>query len=92
MSNNVSKSNIIDYPLPETPLKNSNTKNPTKLWCGGRIRFNIIFNLLVIIIAGIPFFIPTYITFAMNAFYACSWVIFVILAIYTHNKIRKFLK
>ena len=57
------------------------------LCAGGRFRFNVLFAIIPIAIAVLPFLVPLYVTFAINAFYAIQFIIFLIFATITHCKI-----
>ena len=67
-------------------------KKEVKVFCNGRIRWNLLINFIIVGITILPFFVPEYITLAVNVYYALFWVIFVILAARTQYKISKCMK
>ena len=78
---------IISQALPAQDSSKSKSA-PHKLTCGGRMRYNIFLNALVVGIVASPFFIPTIATLAINSYFALLWVCFLIFATVTQCKIR----
>ena len=82
---------IISEALP-TKDASKQRSSPHKLTCGGRMRYNIILNALIVGLVASPFFIPTIATLAINSYFAFLWVCFLILATITQCKIRSTLQ
>lgn len=68
------------------------TFNKGKLFLQGRLRWNILINILVITIFILPFFVPILVTFILNAYFLINWCIFLLIAVYKHFKIHKTFK
>lgn len=84
---------IITEKLAIDESKNkAKTFNKEKLFLQGRLRWNILINILVITIFILPFFVPILVTFILNAYFLINWCIFLLIAAYKHFKIHKTLK
>ncbi|CAD8133593.1 unnamed protein product [Paramecium octaurelia] len=82
---------LISSELPENPIATKMTLKEDKT-CGGRFRWNLIINALMIAMAAFPFYIPLEATLGVNCFYASLWLLFTFLAANTLTKIHRTIK
>ncbi|CAD8144922.1 unnamed protein product [Paramecium pentaurelia] len=88
---NQSQRVVICSELPENPIATKMTQKEDRT-CGGRFRWNLIINGIIIIMAAFPFYLPLEATLGINCFYASLWMIFTILAALTQSKIHQTMK
>ncbi|CAD8191165.1 unnamed protein product [Paramecium octaurelia] len=92
---NQSQRLLISSELPENPIATKMTLKEDKT-CGGRFRWNLVINAIMIAMAAFPFYLPLEATLGVNCFYASLWLLFTCLAannLFTiHNTIRKVTK
>ncbi|CAD8211648.1 unnamed protein product [Paramecium octaurelia] len=82
---------IFSNELPENPMATKMTLKQDKT-CGGRLRWNLIINVVMIAMAGFPFYLPLEATLGVNCFYALLWILFIFLAANTQSKIHQTMK
>jgi hypothetical protein len=61
----------------------------THLRFKGRIRWNILINVIVLGIMAIPFVTPLLVTFIVNCYFMFIWIIFILCATIKHFRIHK---
>ncbi|CAK78300.1 unnamed protein product (macronuclear) [Paramecium tetraurelia] len=88
---NQGKRLIISSELPENPIATKMTLKEDKT-CGGRFRWNLVINAIMIAMAAFPFYIPLEATLGVNCFYASLWLLFTFLAASTLTKIHSTIK
>jgi hypothetical protein len=55
----------------------------------GRLRWNLLINVIVLVIMAIPFFSPLLVTFIFNAYFLFLWLIFIVTATVKHFRIHR---
>ena len=84
---------VIKERLPIDEAKNDlKTSSKQDLFLQGRLRWNILINILVITVFVLPFFVPLLVTFILNAYFLLNWFLFLVIAIVKHFKILRTLK
>lgn len=76
---------ILTKPIP--PLDPNKINKHFNLFCGGRLRFTLIFPIVSLMIFSLPFFIPLLGTFFLNLFYSAQMIIVLLMATLTYYKI-----
>ncbi|CAK92135.1 unnamed protein product (macronuclear) [Paramecium tetraurelia] len=82
---------LISSELPENPIATKMTLKEDKT-CGGRFRWNLVINAIMIAMAAFPFYLPLEATLGINCFYASLWLLFTCLAVNTLSKIHNTIK
>ena len=81
---------VIKERLPIDEAKNDlKTSSKQDLFLQGRLRWNILINILVITVFVLPFFVPLLVTFILNAYFLLNWFLFLVIAIVKHFKILR---
>ncbi|KAL4481584.1 hypothetical protein ABPG74_007673 [Tetrahymena malaccensis] len=71
---------VISDPLPEK------TKFPKAGFCNGRLRFNLLMNLIICGLIVVPFFVPIIYSIGIQCYFSLQW--FVFFTLYLINTIR----
>ena len=82
------KFKLLTKPIPENSQKNIKISHT----CSGRLRFNLIINIIMIGLIGLPFIISSYMTLILNLYFSLLLIIFITLAVHSQIKITKTLK
>ncbi len=80
---------IIREKLKVDETKIESEKFKYDLFLQGRLRWNILINLIVIALFLSPFLVPTIVTFILNAYFLLNWFVFMLIAIVKHIRINQ---
>lgn len=72
----------------ENEKKHAKSIEKTNLFFKGRLRWNILINLIIIAVVAIPFLVPILVTFIINAYFVLLWFIFLLIATIKHFRIQ----